>query len=238
MGVTVRCEAFHWEITLKKTLGRVAGAVLAGAVISLAVTPAAMAQDETTTTPPAPPSSETSTSVPEPSWSGGKVTTNPPESSTPSSSSSQQPPSSSSSGKPTSGKPSPTSTSEKPTTPPEDPFYDNVGAGYIGDTGVGALVIACQSGEPTNVSAPDFDVLQYNQAEDDGRYWVYIVKAKKSFKGNSSSFTWTCNGKPGKADIEFESAIGGGAATTGKPEKQVKYAPKGGIETGFGATAA
>ncbi|AGM02644.1 hypothetical protein AORI_0055 [Amycolatopsis keratiniphila] len=227
---------FHWEIILKKTLGRLAGAVLAGAVISLAVTPAALAQDETTTTPPAP-TSETPTTAPSPSWTGGKVTSASPESSAPASSSSQQP-TPTSSDKPTSGKPSPTSTSEKPTTPPEEPYVDNVGAGYIGDNGVGALVIACESGEPSNVSAPDFDTLYSNQAEDDGRYWVYIVKVKKSFKGNSSTFTWTCDGKPGKADIEFEAPIGGGAATPGKPEKQVKYAPKGGIETGFGATAA
>ncbi|MEV6905493.1 hypothetical protein [Amycolatopsis sp. NPDC051071] len=222
---------------MKKTLGRLAGAVLAGAVISLAVTPAASAQDETTTTPPV--SSETSSSAPaEPSYSGGPVTTASTEPSTPGSSS-QQP--TSTSGKPTSGKPSPTSTSEKPTTPPEEPYVDNVGAGYIGDNGVGALVIACESGEPSNVSAPDFDTLYSNQAEDDGRYWVYIVKVKKSFKGNASTFTWTCDGKAGKGDIEFESAIGGGAGTPGtpgKPEKQVKYAPKGGIETGFGATAA
>ncbi|RSN36930.1 hypothetical protein DMC61_02320 [Amycolatopsis sp. WAC 04169] len=221
---------------MKKTLGRFAGAMLAGAVISLAVTPAALAQDETTTTPPAP-TSETPTTAPSPSWTGGKVTSAPPESSAPASSSSQQP-TQTSSGKPTSGKPSPTSTSEKPTTPPEEPYVDNIGAGYIGDNGVGALVIACEPGEPSNVSAPDFDILYSNQAEDDGRYWVYIVKVKKSFKGNSSTFTWTCDGKPGKADIEFEAPIGGGAATPGKPEKQVKYAPKGGIETGFGATAA
>ncbi|WP_037309006.1 hypothetical protein [Amycolatopsis orientalis] len=223
---------------MKKTLGRLAGAVLAGAVISLAVTPAAMAQ-ETTTTPPAP-STETSSSAPaEPSYSGGPVTSGSPESSAPASSSSQQP--TPTSGKPTSGKPSPTttSTSEKPTTPPEEPYVDNVGAGYIGENGVGALVIACASGEPAAVSAPDFDVVDSNQAEDDGRYWVYIVKVKKSFKGNSSTFTWTCDGKPGKGDIEFEAPIGGGSAgTPGKPEKQVKYAPKGGIETGFGATAA
>lgn len=235
VGVTVRCDIFHWEITLKKTLGRLAGAVMAGAVISLAVAPVAAAQE--TTTPPAP-ASETSTSVPEPSYSGGPVTTAPTETSAPGSSS-QQP--TSTSGKPseTTGKPSPTSTStsEKPTTPPKDEFYDNVGAGYVGDNGIGALVIACESGEPSNVSAPDFDVTSYNQAEDDGRYWVYIVKVKKSFKGNSSTFSWTCDGKPGKGDVEFESTIGGGG-TPGKPEKQVKYAPKGGIETGFGATAA
>ncbi|MGY6657039.1 hypothetical protein ACXIZN_33245 [Amycolatopsis sp. TRM77291] len=225
---------------MKKTLGRLAGAVLAGAVISLAVTPVAMAQTDTTTTPPAP-SSETVTSTPAPpSYSGGKVTTAPPDSSAPASSSSQEP-TPTSSGKPTSGKPSPTSTSEKPTTttaPPEEPYVDNVGAGYVGENGYGALVVACDSGEPSNVSAPDFDIVYSNQAEDDGRYWVYIVKVKKSFKGNASTFTWTCDGKPGKADIEFEGAIGGGSATPGKPEKQVKYAPKGGIETGFGATAA
>ncbi|ANN21424.1 hypothetical protein SD37_41535 [Amycolatopsis orientalis] len=222
---------------MKKTLGRLAGAVLAGAVISLAVTPAAMAQEPTTT--PSAPASETPTTAPSPTWTGGKVTSAPPETSAPASSSSEQP-TPTSSGKPTSGKPSPTttSTSEKPTTPPEEPYVDNVGAGYIGENGVGALVIACASGEPAAVSAPDFDVVDSNQAEDDGRYWVYIVKVKKSFKGNSSTFTWTCDGKPGKGDIEFEAPIGGGSATPGKPEKQVKYAPKGGIETGFGATAA
>ncbi|WP_181776018.1 hypothetical protein [Amycolatopsis pittospori] len=222
---------------MKKTLGRLAGAVLAGAVISLAVSPAAMAQTETTTTPPSTPT-ETSTEVPGPTYTGGPVTTAPPESSTPESSSQQPTPTS---GKPseTSGKPTPTSSaSHTPTPSPEDPYVDNVGAGYIGENGVGALVIACQSGEPANVSAPDFDTQYGNQAEDDGRYWIYIVKVKKSFKGNSSTFSWTCDGKAGKGDIEFESPIGGGSGTPGKPEKQVKYAPKGGIETGFGATAA
>jgi hypothetical protein len=221
---------------LKKTLGRLAGAVLAGAVISLAVSPVAMAQTDPSATPTEPPSS--SSAVPEPpSWTGGPVTSVPPESSVPSSEP-QQPPTNTSSSKP--GKPTPTSTStsEAPTTPPEEPYVDNVGAGYIGENGVGALVIACKSGEPANVSAPDFDTLYSNQAEDDGRYWVYIVKVKKDFKGNSSTFTWTCDGKPGKGDIEFESPIGGGSGTPGKPEKQVKLAPKGGIETGFGATAA
>ncbi len=224
-----------WEITLKKTLGRFAGAVLTGAVISLAVSPAAMAQDETTTTPPPAPT-ESSSAAPEPSYSGGPVTTAPSSSESNVPSSEPQPTSSA----PTStGKPTPTSTStSEPTTPPEEPYVDNVGAGYIGENGVGALVIACQSGEPANVSAPDFDILYSNQAEDDGRYWVFIVKVKKDFKGNSSTFTWTCDGKSGKGDIEFESPIGGGAGGAGKPEKQVKLAPKGGIETGFGATAA
>lgn len=230
----------YWEITLKKTLGRLAGAVLAGAVISVAVSPVAMAQPETTAPPAPSESSSPAPAPPEPSWSGGKVTTAPPttESSAPSSSEPQQPPTNSSSSKP--GKPTSTSSSSPsdPTTPPEEPYVDNIGAGYIGDNGVGALVIACKSGEPANVSAPDFDTLYSNQAEDDGRYWVYIVKVKKDFKGNSSTFTWTCDGKPGKGDIEFESPIGGGSGAPGKPEKQVKLAPKGGIETGFGATAA
>lgn len=233
MGVTLCCDVFHWEITLKKTLGRLAGAVLAGAVISLAVTPVAMAQTETTTTPPAP-SSETATSTPAaPSYTGGKVTT---ETSAPASSSSQEP-TPTSSGKPTSGKPSPTSTSEKPTTttPPKPEL--NVGAGYVEGT-EGALAIFCGS-EPADVNAPDYVITESFQDGADAFVWVYIIEAKPGFTGTTSTFTWTCDGKPGKGDIEIEQ-IGGGATAPGadKKKKQVKLKPKGGIETGFGATAA
>jgi len=230
----VCCDVFHWEITLKKTLGRLAGAVLAGAVLSLAVTPVAMAQIETTTPPAA--STETTTSVPPgPSYSGGPVTTEPTKSSTPASSSSQQP--TPTSGKPTSGKPSPTSTSEKPTTSvPPKPVL-NVGAGYV-EGNEGALAILCGS-EPTDVSAPDYTVVDSFQDGGDAYLWIYIIEAKPGFKGTSSTFTWTCDGKPGKGDIEIEGTVGGGATAPGtKPKKQVKLKPKGGIETGFGATAA
>jgi hypothetical protein len=235
VGVTVRCDAFHWEITLKKTLGRVAGAVLAGAVISLAVTPAAMAQETTTSSPAAPP--ETSSSAPaEPTYTGGPVTTAPPETSAPGSSSQQPTPTS---GKPseTSGKPSPTttSTSEKPTTPPMPEL--NVGAGYV-EGHEGALAILCGS-EPTGVNAPDFTIIDSFQDGGDAYLWIYIIEAKPGFKGTSSTFTWSCDGKPGKGDIEIEGTVGGGATAPGtKPAKQVKLKPKGGIETGFGATAA
>ncbi|WP_340686040.1 hypothetical protein LCL61_06675 [Amycolatopsis coloradensis] len=220
---------------MKKTLGRLAGAVLAGAVISLAVTPVAMAQTETTTTPPAP-SSEASSSTPAaPSYSGGKVTT---ETSAPASSSSQEPTPTSTSEKPTSGKPSPTSTSEAPTstTPPMPEL--NVGAGYV-EGNEGALAILCGS-EPADVTAPDFTIVDSFQDGGEAYLWIYIIEAKPGFKGTASTFTWTCDGKPGKGDIEFEGTVGGGATAPGndKPKKQVKLKPKGGIETGFGATAA
>ncbi|UMP02768.1 hypothetical protein [Amycolatopsis sp. EV170708-02-1] len=223
---------------MKKTLGRLAGAVLAGAVISLAVTPVAAAQTETTTTPPAP-TSEAPTTAPSPSWSGGQVS-NPPSwsggkvTSVPPSSESSTP--TSTSGKPTSGKPS-TSTSEKPTTttPPKPEL--NVGAGYV-EGNEGALAILCGS-EPADVTAPDFTIVDSFQDGGDAYLWIYIVEAKPGFKGTSSTFTWTCDGKPGKGDIEIEGAVGGGATAPGtKPAKQVKLKPKGGIETGFGATAA
>ncbi|MGK4593255.1 hypothetical protein [Amycolatopsis sp. w19] len=232
---------FHWEITLKKTLGRIAGAVLAGAVISLAVTPVAMAQTETTTTPPAP-TSETPTTAPSPSWSGGQVS-NPPSwsggkvtTAPPSSSETGTP--TSTGGTPTSGKPS-TSTSEKPTTttPPKPEL--NVGAGYV-EGNEGALAILCGS-EPADVTAPDFTIVDSFQDGGDAYLWIYIVEAKPGFKGTSSTFTWTCDGKPGKGDIEIETVGGGSTAPGTKPEqpkKQVKLKPKGGIETGFGATAA
>ncbi|QXV60583.1 hypothetical protein [Amycolatopsis sp. TNS106] len=221
---------------MKKTLGRLAGAVLAGAVISLAVTPVAMAQTETTTTPPAP-SSETATSTP--SSPGGDVTSTPPESSAPASSSSQEP-TPTSSDKPTSGKPSPTTTSEKPTTTTPPMPELNVGAGYV-EGKEGALAILCGS-EPTDVNAPDYIITDAFQDGADAFVWIYVVEAKPGFNGTTSTFTWTCDGKPGKGDIEIE-GIGGGATAPGadkpgKPKKQVKLKPKGGIETGFGATAA
>ncbi|WP_410647270.1 hypothetical protein [Amycolatopsis sp. cmx-4-54] len=220
---------------MKKTLGRLASAMLAGAVISLAVTPVAMAQTETTTTPPAP-SSETSTPAP-PVNTGGKVTT---ETSAPTSSSTQEPTPTSTSEKPTSAKPTPTSTSEKPTTTTPPLPELNVGAGYV-EGNEGALAILCGS-EPADVTAPDFTIVESFQDGADAYLWIYIIEAKPGFKGNSSTFTWTCDGKPGKGDIEFEE-IGGGATAPGaekptKPKKQVKLKPKGGIETGFGATAA
>ncbi|RSN58814.1 hypothetical protein DMH01_22645 [Amycolatopsis sp. WAC 04182] len=221
---------------MKKTLGRLAGAVLAGAVISLAVTPVAMAQTETTTTPPAPSSEATSTEPAPPSYSGGKATTAPPDSSTPTSTSSSEP-TPTSSGKPTSGKPSPTSTSEKPTTTTPPLPELNVGAGYV-EGNEGALAIFCGS-EPTGVTSPDFTITESFQDGAEAYLWVYMIVAKPGFKGTTSTFTWTCDGKPGKGDIEIEE-IGGGATAPGadKPKKQVKLKPKGGIETGFGATAA
>ncbi|RSN38300.1 hypothetical protein DL990_03520 [Amycolatopsis sp. WAC 01416] len=225
---------------MKKTLGRLAGAVLAGAVISLAVTPVAMAQTETTTTPPAP-TSDAPTTAPSPSWSGGQVSSGPEWSGgkvttvPPTSESSSTP--TSTSGKPTSS--SPASTSEKPTTTTPPKPVLNVGAGYVEGDGVGALAILCGS-EPTGVTAPDFTITDSFQDGGDAYLWIYIIEAKPGFKGNSSTFTWTCDGKPGKGDIEFEETIGGGANAPGtdKPKKQVKLKPKGGIETGFGATAA
>ncbi|KZB86470.1 hypothetical protein [Amycolatopsis regifaucium] len=223
---------------MKKTLGRVAGAVLAGAVISLAVTPVAMAQTETTTSSPSAPPETTSSAPAGPTYTGGPVTSAPPETSAPGSSS-QQPTSTPTptSGKPTSGSPSPTSTSEKPTpTTPPKPVL-NVGAGYVEGTD-GALAIFCGS-EPTDVNAPDYDIVEVFQDGGEAYLWVYMIKAKPGFKGTSSTFTWTCDGKPGKGDIEIEGTVGGGSNAPGvKPEKQVKLKPKGGIETGSGATAA
>jgi hypothetical protein len=228
---------------LKKTLGRLAGAVLTGAVLSLAVAPVAVAQTDPSTSITEAPSTETTSSTPgEPTYTGGPVTTAPPETtqtgapttSAPGTTEPTKPTGTTKPTEPTSSKPS------EPTTPPEDPYVDNIGAGYVGEDGIGALVIACESGEPTDVSAPDFTTELSYQDETDGRYWIYIVKVKPEFQGNSSTFTWTCNGESGKGDIEFESPIGGGSGTPGgKPEKpkQVKLKPKGGIETGFGATA-
>ncbi|MEV7552692.1 hypothetical protein AB0N89_24040 [Amycolatopsis sp. NPDC089917] len=226
---------------MKKTLGRLAGAVLAGALISLAVTPAAMAQDETTTAPPAAPTETSPTVPPGPTYTGGPVTTAPPETTTTTS----QPTTTTgtpTTGKPTetSGKPTSTSTSEKPTTTTPPAPVLNVGAGYV-EGNEGALAILCGS-EPADVNAPDFTVVDAFQDGADAYLWIYIIEAKPGFTGKASTFTWTCDGKPGQGDIEIEETVGGGSTAPGakpeKPKKQVKLKPKGGIETGFGFTAA
>ncbi|MGW4482683.1 hypothetical protein ACWEOE_02485 [Amycolatopsis sp. NPDC004368] len=241
---------------MKKTLGRLAGAVLAGALISLAVTPTAFADEDngsvtTTTEVSAPPSSETP--------ADNAPTTSSTSSDAPSSSS-QAPSSSdtptSTTGKPTetsqpgnTGEPSDSSTpttsgSEETTTPEEPPYEDDTAYGVDFDGGQGLFVIACAAGEPTNVSSSDFDLIDGpHQDETDGRYWGWIVQRHDgvSFDAGNVTATWTCGGdKTGDQPVPPAGGAAAGSAgtTDGDGTSQVKYAPKGGVETGFGGMAA
>jgi hypothetical protein len=158
--------------------------------------------------------------------------------------------------------PSDTSTS---TVPPKK-YTDNVGHGFIGLTGEGVLVIACAEGAPGNVSTANLTVTAGpDQDEADGRYWNYDVRVAGEFQGTTSTFSWTCAGQPGQGSVEFQQApptttpttpttpttsssgtaapsstvVSSTSAAPGltRPKAQVRYAPQGGIETGFGGMA-
>ncbi|KDN17708.1 hypothetical protein [Amycolatopsis rifamycinica] len=221
---------------MKKTLGRLAGAVLAGALLTITVAPAAFAQEApvTSTTEAAPTSDAqpttdlpTSTSVP----TSEQPTLQQPTSEQPTS---QQP---TSTGTPTSGKP--TETTAAPSTEPTDPFphgddyLDDVAYAWEFEDGTGVLVIACAAGEPTNVAANDFTVAAGPfQDGADGRYWGFDIQLNEGkHLSDATQVSWTCEGKPVTRPVGH----GGGSATVGG---QVKVTPKaGGVETGGGATA-
>ncbi len=222
-------------VTLKKSLGRLAGAVLAGALLTLTVSPAALAQEAPATSDTAPtsetlPTTEapTSTSVP----SSEQPTSQQPTSEQPTS----QQPTSTGTGTPTSDKPTkPTTPSTEPTDPfPHgDDYIDDVAYAWEFDGGAGLLAIACAVGEPKNVAANDFSVVDGPfQDGADGRYWGFDIQFNEGkHLSDTTEVTWTCEGKPVTRPV----AHGGGSATVGG---QVKVTPKnGGVETGGGATA-
>lgn len=249
-------------VSLKKSLGRLAGAALATAVITLVAAPAAMAQDDpATSTTPTDPSTTTTTSTPTTSETSPSSTV--PTSATSSADTTTSEPGTT---RDPAAKAAPRTTDSAPTTtataPPEKPFHDNVGHGYIGLTGEGVLVIACAEGAPGNVATANLTVTAGpDQDEADGRYWNYDVRIVSEANGKTS-FSWTCDGKPGQGDVDFQQAPPTGdpsttpsttpsapSATTGapattttapagtRPQAQVRYAPKYGVETGFGGMA-
>ncbi|MFB9690131.1 hypothetical protein [Amycolatopsis plumensis] len=225
---------------MKKTLGRLAGAVLAGALLTLTVSPAAFAQEapagttEAAPTSEAPPSTGLPTSTPVPT--SEQPTSQQPTSEPPTS----QPPTSTGTGTPTSGKPTkPTTPTTEPTTEPTDPFphgddyVDDVAYAWEFDGGLGVLVIACAVGEPKNVVSNDFSVAAGPfQDGADGRYWGFDIQLNEGkHLTDDTTVSWSCEGKPVTRPVGH----GGGSATVGG---QVKVTPKaGGVETGGGATA-
>jgi hypothetical protein len=105
----------------------------------------------------------------------------------------------------------------------------------------GALVIACAAGQPANVFSSDIDlhVKAFEkgpfQDEGDPRYWDFYVKRHPgaSFDKQTITVGWDCGGW----HIQKPIPPAGGGATGGAPGSQVKVHPKGGVETGGGATA-
>ena len=235
---------------MKKTLGRLAGAVLAGALISLAVTPSALAQDDpstvVTTSEAAPPTSDAPASdVPAPGPSTGQSTSDTPTSSGQPSDTGTPTGKPTGTGEPTStGEPTKPTSSQPETTTPEEPYEDDIAYGVDLDGGQGIFVIACAAGEPTGVSSRDFDLVEGpHQDETDGRYWAWLVKRHDgaSFDAGNVTALWTCGGGKGSEQpVPPAGGAGAGSAGTtgGHGDSQVKYAPKGGVETGFGGMAA
>lgn len=250
-----------------RTLNRVAGVVFAGALITFAATPAALAQDETSTSP-----TETSTSTSEtttsssPASTTSETTTAPPTSSTAPVESSQ---------------PGEVKTTEKQRIAPElkeetqappkdDDYQDGVGHGFVGLSGEGILVVACASGKVGAIYTQNLSVTAGpDQDESDGRLWNYTVTVVTPPTGPTGRFAFTCDGVEGIGIIDFEQVqppatttttsapstttsapsstapITTGAPSTttttapgnAAPKAQVKVAPKGGVETGFGGMA-
>jgi len=247
-----------------RATGRVAGVVFAGALVTFAAAPAALAQTEPATTAP----STTETSTSETTTTTVQVTTATTAPSTPVTTTGTTAPDPTSAVKKTTTPETPTSTSAAGE-PPKDDYQDNVGHGFVGVGGEGVLVIACASGKLGPVGTQYLSVTGGpDQDESDGRYWNYSVRVVDAPAGTTTAkFGWTCDGVEGSGIVEFQqdeppttststttstsapvsstapittatsttasSAPAGNAA----PKAQVKVAPKGGVETGFGGMA-
>ncbi|GAB2963734.1 hypothetical protein GCM10017788_58970 [Amycolatopsis acidiphila] len=100
------------------------------------------------------------------------------------------------------------------------------------------------------MSSPDFDIVDGPyQEEQDGRYWDYLVQLHDgiTFASGQVRLDWTC----GSDAPQGGGASGGGTTVTPVPgsgdaaawqagnggKAQVAFAPKSGVETGFGGTA-
>ncbi|HJQ45281.1 MAG TPA: hypothetical protein VJ870_03005 [Amycolatopsis sp.] len=247
---------------MRNRLGRVAAAVLAGALLTVVAAPAAFADETavpTTTSAAADTTTDTSTSTPtstpandastasETSSSAADTTTTKPDTTTSTSAQTTE------SNKP-SGTGEPTKTSDSATEGwPPDPYQDDKGYGIDLGNGQAAVIIACAAGEPKNLYSPQFDVIEGPfQEEQDGRYWDYLVKLHDGVSLADVEVSWTCGGSHGGdqggnqgggsasgGDLQVSGSSSDAEAwqTTNGGKAQIAYAPKKGVETGFGGTA-
>ncbi|NIH84942.1 hypothetical protein [Amycolatopsis granulosa] len=232
---------------MRQPLGRLAAAVISGALITLTVAPAALAEESTTpvttttttTTVTVPETTTTTSSAATTTTSSATTTTTtqPTRTSSPGTSSSSTTPG-------TTQSHGSTSSGSKPAEPP---YVDDVAYGIDLGDGTGVLIIACTAGEPGDVRSPDFDVVDGPyQEEQDGRYWDYLVRLHegKTFAAGDVHAAWTCAGAPqggGASGGGVASVPGSGGAGDWQQSNgghaQVSFAPKDGVETGFGGTA-
>ncbi|WP_233225727.1 hypothetical protein [Amycolatopsis sp. CA-126428] len=253
-----------------RTLSRVAGIVSAGALITFAAAPAALAQDETSTSP-----TETTPSTSETSTSSSPASTTAP-SSTSATSTTKAPPSTNGDVKTTEKRIAPKVEAEadKPVQEvPKADYQDNTGHGFVGVGGEGILVIVCAAGQPGEVATQYLSLTSGPDQDEANGLWNYSVRVVAAPAGTTSAkFSWTCGGVEGNGTVDFEqklqpptSTVTATSTTTSAstpsssspasstaplttatsttpagnaaPKAQVKVAPKGGVETGFGGTA-
>ncbi|MFJ1762804.1 hypothetical protein ACIOD2_20970 [Amycolatopsis sp. NPDC088138] len=256
-----------------RTLNRVAGIVSAGALITFAAAPAALAQETDTTTPSTTETTvETTTETTTvPSTTG---TTAPPTSETTTGTTTAP----GTTDVTTTTKPETTTTTSDGSEPPADDYQDNTGHGVVGVSGEGSLTINCAAGAPGDVATQYLEITGGpDQDGADGRIWHYSVRVTTLPPGTTTGkFSWTCGGVDGEGTVDFEQApppetstttpptstsaptttsspsstapittsnVPSTSTTTGTtpgnaaPKAQVKVAPQGGIETGFGGMA-
>ncbi|MGW4521384.1 hypothetical protein [Amycolatopsis sp. NPDC004378] len=246
-----------------RSLGRVAGVVVAGALATLFAAPAALAQTDTTT---APSTTETSTSETTTTTAPSTSETTAPSTPVTSSSSSQAPGGEVKTTDKPQAKVQPEIKGDTQEPPKDDDGYqDAVGHGYIGLSGEGVLVVACASGKVGGILSQNLSVTAGpDQDEADGRYWNYAVTVVTPPSGATARFAFTCDGVEGIGIVDFEQEQPPATSTSSEPttsssvpssssapvttatssapgnaapKAQVKVAPKGGVETGFGGTA-
>jgi cytoskeletal protein RodZ len=259
-----------------RTLSRVAGIVSAGALITFAAAPAALAQDETSTSP-----TETTPSTSETSTSSSSASTTAPSSASVASTTKPSP-STNGDVKTTEKRIAPKAEPEKPVQvepKAEKPQEDNVGHGFVGVGGEGILVVSCAAGAPGNLATQYLTVTGGPDQDEANGLWNYTVRVVDAPAGTTSAkFSWTCGGVEGNGTVDFEqeqqpptstvtatststpsssapasstaplttapiatspmtTATSTTPAGNAAPKAQVKVAPKGGVETGFGGTA-
>ncbi|MGK3199918.1 hypothetical protein [Amycolatopsis sp. MEPSY49] len=250
-----------------RALSRVAGVVVAGALATFAATPAAVAQEETSTPP-----TETTTSTSDTTTSSSPAsTTSEAPSTVPSSTSGiatadpARPEVKTTEKAEPKAEPEQQEDTQQP--PKDDDYQDAVGHGFVGLGGEGVLVVACASGKVGDIYTQNLSVTAGpDQDESDGRYWNYTVTVVTPPAEATGRFAFFCDGVEHIGIIDFEqeqpptsssstptsTPAGTSAAPSSSapvttatsaapgnnaPKAQVKVAPRGGVETGFGGTA-
>ncbi|MFJ7211029.1 hypothetical protein [Amycolatopsis sp. NPDC098790] len=191
-----------------RTLSRVAGIVSAGALITFAAAPAALAEDETPTSTTETTTSTTSTTETTTAPSTTGTTTTVPSSTSGIATSSPTPPEVKTTEKRVASK------AEAPeikgdtqeAAADDDPQQDNVGHGFVGLGGEGVLVIACAAGAPGSVATQYLDVTSGpDQDGANGLLWNYTVRVANLPAGTTTGkFSWTCGEQEGEGIVEFE----------------------------------